>query len=73
MREALNGIVTVLEAVDGHFTGSCLGFGGTGWNWGGTHLLSELLLVLRFRKARDERINSGNPTADDLLQEMALM
>jgi hypothetical protein len=66
VREALAAIVVVLEAVDGHFTGGCLGFGGIGWNWGGTHLLGELRLVTRLRKERDDRINSGNATADDL-------
>lgn len=66
VREALAAIVAVLEAVDGHFTGSCLGFGGIGWNWGGTHLLSELRLVARLRDERSQRINSGNATADDL-------
>jgi hypothetical protein len=65
VREALAAIVAVLEAIDKHFTGSSLGFGGTRWNWGGTHLLSELRLVARLRKERDARINSGKATADD--------
>jgi AbiU2 len=66
VREALAAIVAVLEAIDRHFTGITLGFGGTGWNWGGTHLLSELRLVAQLREERSERMNSGNATADDL-------
>ena len=66
VKEALAAIVVVLEAIDVHFTGSSLGFGGPSWNWGGTHLLSELRLVARLREERDKRINSGDATADDL-------
>jgi hypothetical protein len=66
VREGLAAIVAVLEAIDGHFTGSGLVFSGTTWNWGGTHLLSELSLIARLRKERDERISSGKATADDL-------
>jgi hypothetical protein len=64
--EALAAIVAVLEAIDGHFTGSSLGFGGPRWNWGGTRLLSELRLIAQLRQERDERISSGKATRDDL-------
>jgi hypothetical protein len=66
IREALAAIVAVLEAIDKHFTGASLGFGGIGWNWGGSHLLSELRLIAQLRKEREDRISSDAPTADDL-------
>lgn len=66
VRGALAAIVGVLEAIDNHFTGCCLGFGGTHWNWGGTYLLSELRLIARLREERDERMRSGKATIDDL-------
>jgi hypothetical protein len=66
VKEALAAIVVTLEAIDLHFTGSVLGFGGTTWNWGGTQLLSELRLVARHREVRSERMNSGNVPLDDL-------
>jgi hypothetical protein len=66
VKEALLARVAVLEAVDGYFTGSSLGFGGPRWNWGGARLLSELRLIARLRQERDERIGVGRATADDL-------
>ena len=65
VREALLAIHAVLEAVDRHFTGSSLWFQGTGYNWGGKHLLSELKFVARVRREREERIASGVAVADD--------
>ena len=66
IQDALAAIVAVLEAIEFRFTGSGLGFGGPSWNWGGTYLLSELRLVTRLRKERDERFKSGTTTIDDL-------
>ena len=63
--EALAAIVAVLSAIDHRFTGRSLMFDGTSWNWGGTHLISELRLVTRLRREREERLLGGRGMADD--------
>lgn len=65
VREALASIVSVLDAIDRHFTGASLYFGGTSVNWGGTALLRDLRLANRLRKERWERMKSGSSTPDD--------
>jgi len=65
VREALTAIKSSLECVEMHFIGSELGFEGTGFNWGGDHLISEMRLIARLRAEREKRIDAGNGTADD--------
>ena len=66
VKEALLAIQNVLSAVELHFTGSGLHFDGVGHNWGGENLLADLKLMSRLRRERAERLESGNPTPDDL-------
>lgn len=66
VKEALAAIARVLEAIESHFTGSDLIFGGHRARWGGMNLLAELRLVQRLRKEREERLQRGIPTPEDL-------
>lgn len=66
VREALEAIHAVLEAISVHFTQAGLAFSGTSYSWGGTHLLRELRLATRLREERQVRLNRGEPIDGDL-------
>jgi hypothetical protein len=66
VREALEAIVEVLQAVESHFTDCELAFGGTRARWGGGNVISELDLISRLRAERMDRIVNRVPTQDDL-------
>jgi hypothetical protein len=65
VREALSSIVAALAAVEMHFTSSGLGFIGTGFRFGGQHLLSQLRVASRLQREHKDRLASGTAREDD--------
>lgn len=65
VREALSSIVDTLTAVEMHFTGNGLGFIGTGFRFGGQHLLSQLRVASRLQEEHRDRMARGIAREDD--------
>ena len=65
VREALCSIVDALSAIEMHFTGSGLGFIGTGFRFGGQHLLSQLRVASRLQSEHRDRLANGVAREDD--------
>lgn len=65
VREALQAIVDVLNALEWHFKGGSLVFLGTHAGWNGTYLLRQLNLASVLQKEREKRMISGTVREDD--------